>query len=352
MPSVCIPTGKTWAITGVAGFIGSHLLEAALIASHRVVGLDNLSSGSVANLKDVEARVGAEAWSRFRFYRSDIRARDALRERFEGADAVVHLAALGGVTRSIEEPLLYHDVNVTGFLNVVDAARQAGVGRIVYASSSSVYGDASVLPQVEDLVGRPISPYAATKRANEIDAAVYATCFRMTLTGLRFFNVFGPRQNAAGASTAVIPRWIQATVAGTAVTIHGDGSTTRDFTYVRNAVDASLLAVARSAPGTAEVFNVACGRGTSLADLQAMISGIVADQAPARGNAPSPPRFEAFRPGDIRHSRADLTKVADQLGYVPRFEVRRGIEETVAWHLVQPIHPRAAISGSPRSQAR
>ena len=336
MSSVCILSAETWAITGVAGFIGSHLLEAALLAGHRVVGLDNLHSGSAANLEEVESRVGAEAWSRFRFHRLDIRERDALRERLEGADAIVHLAALGGVPRSIEEPLLYHDVNVTGFLNVLDAARHAGVGRIVYASSSSVYGDAAVLPQGEDVVGRPISPYAATKRTNEIDAAVYATCFRMTLTGLRFFNVFGPRQNADGVYAAVMPRWIRATVASTPVTIHGDGSTSRDFTYVKNAVDACFLGVARTAPGVAEVFNVACGQGTTLAELQAMISGIVADQSPMRVNALCPPLFDAFRPGDIRHSRADLTKGAQQLGYVPRWEVRRGIEETVAWHLARP----------------
>ena len=264
------------------------------------------------------------------FRQIDVRDGLEMRRGIKGADILVHLAALGGVPRSLEQPMEYHDVNVSGFLEVIDAARCVGVGTTVYSSSSSVYGDARTLPQTEANVGTPLSPYAATKRANELYASVFASCYGMRLVGLRYFNVFGPRQRARGAYTTVIPRWIQALTDGEPVVIHGDGTTSRDFCYVGNVVDAIQLA-AVSRPQAA-VYNVACGNQTSLSDLFVMLADLIADRACDPTIRQREPQFTDFRPGDIRHSCADLTAANAALGYTPRWHVRAGLRETVDWY--------------------
>ena len=331
----------TWAVTGVAGFIGSHLLEALLKLGQQVIGIDSLVAGTTDSLDDVRARVTDEQWSRFVFRQTDIRDGLEMRRGIKGADILVHLAALGGVPRSLEQPMEYHDVNVSGFLEVIDAARCVGVGTTVYSSSSSVYGDARTLPQTEANVGTPLSPYAATKRANELYASAFAGCYGMRLVGLRYFNVFGPRQRARGAYTTVIPRWIQALTDGEPVVIHGDGTTSRDFCYVGNVVDAIQLAAAAQPQGAA-IYNVACGTQTSLSELFAILADLIADQVGDPAIRHQKPHFSNFRAGDIRHSCADLSAAAAGLGYAPRWDVRAGLRETVAWYYSRSRSPTAS----------
>lgn len=325
---------QSWLVTGAAGFIGSHLVERLLRCRQHVVGLDNFATGYRRNLDDIAARVGKAVFSRFRFIEGDIRDAETCARAVEGVDLVLHQAALGSVPRSMSEPLNSHASNVDGFVNVLLAAGNGGVKRVVYASSSSVYGDEASQCKVEERRGRLLSPYAATKMINE----VYADTFRLThgieSVGLRYFNVFGPRQDPQGAYAAVIPRWTEQLLKGEPCVVFGDGKTSRDFCFVDNVVQANLLA-ACTPSGQLEdrVFNVACGDSTSLLDLFAMIRARLARYRPATADATL--QHEAPRPGDIRHSLASIDRARSQLGYQPRFDVATGMDHTVRWYAQQ-----------------
>lgn len=321
---------KAWLITGVAGFIGSALLETLLGLGQQVIGLDNFSTGHQSNLDDVIARSGPRAAS-FRMISGDIRNAEICRTACEGVDYVLHQAALGSVPRSIDDPLTSTHVNVNGTLNVLVAARDAGARRVVYASSSSVYGDSRALPQFEQATGRPLSPYAATKVANEIFAEVFQRTYGLEVIGLRYFNVFGRRQDPDGPYAAVIPRWISNLVHGRPCRIFGDGQTSRDFCYVDNAVQANLLAAATApASATASAYNIACGESTSLIELFHLIRSGLAPYKPSVRTAQ--PIFEDFRPGDVPRSLADITRATATLGYEPTHRVRAGMEATIQWY--------------------
>jgi UDP-N-acetylglucosamine 4-epimerase len=322
---------RTWVVTGVAGFIGSNLLEALLRLDQRVVGLDSFATGYRANLDEVHALVTSEQWSRFHFIEGDIRQTEDCRRACAGVDYVLHQAALGSVPRSIEDPLRSHASNVDGFLNMLVAARDAGVKRFVYASSSSVYGDHPVLPKVEENIGRPLSPYAATKLMNEIYADVFARTYGLAAIGLRYFNVFGPRQDPAGAYAAVIPRWFAALLAGEDVVINGDGETSRDFCYIENVVQANLLAAITTRPEANNVcYNIACGQRTTLRQLYAAIRERVMQTIPAA--AAREPVFGAERAGDVRHSLANIDRARERLGYEPRVSLDAGLRRCASWY--------------------
>jgi UDP-N-acetylglucosamine 4-epimerase len=322
---------RRWLVTGSAGFIGSHLVEALLLLGQDVTSLDNFATGHRHNLDDVRARVGAEAWRRHRFIEADIRDLAACRNACAGIDVVLHEAALGSVPRSIEDPLLTHAVNATGFLNMLVAARDAEVDRFVYAASSSTYGDHPGLPKVEDAIGRPLSPYAATKYLDELYGEVFHRCYGMTPVALRYFNVFGPRQDPQGAYAAVIPRWVATMLGGGAVRIHGDGETTRDFCFVDNVVQANLLAALAPREAVAgEVFNVAVGERLSLNELADWLRQAIAARHP--GLAIPAPLYGDFRPGDVRHSQASVSKAAQVLGYAPTHDVRAGLSAALPWY--------------------
>lgn len=318
---------KTWLVTGAAGFIGSSLIEALLAANQTVVGFDNLTTGKRENVKLLTALGG----SRFTLREGDIRNLDACREACRGVDAILHEAAQVSVPASMEDPVTTHDINTTGFMNVLLAAREQKVRRVVYASSCAVYGDSTRLPLSEDEPTYPLSPYAMSKLANEVYAGSFCRSYGMTAVGLRYFNVFGPRQDPKGVYAAVIPLWASAMIANSEIQIFGDGSTTRDFCYVGNIIQANLLAAtAELAPGTHEVLNVAAGGRTSLNQLFELIrSALQADH-------PHLKSFKAvhrdFRVGDIRHSQADITKAGRILGYSPACTVEQGLHEALAWY--------------------
>lgn len=321
----------TWLVTGVAGFIGSHLLECLLRLDQRVVGLDSFVGGFRHNLAEIESLVSGSQWQRFHFVEADIRDLECVRRACAGVDYVLHQAALGSVPRSIEQPLAFNDTNVDGTLKVFVAARDAGVKRVVYASSSAVYGDHPGLPKVEAHIGRPLSPYAATKRFNEIYAEVLQRCYGLPLVGLRYFNVFGPRQNPDGAYAAVIPKWLAATFRGEPIQINGDGGTSRDFCYVANVVQANLLAAIQPLAGdAAPVFNIGGGRRTTLIELATKIRTVIASGPGAGRTADAV--FGPERAGDVRHSLADISAARQTLGYEPTHDLARGLEITAAWH--------------------
>ena len=320
----------TWLVTGAAGFIGSNLVESLLSLGQRVIGLDNFASGHRGNLDQLKQSVGLEKWGNFVFLMADIRDRTACEAAMQGVDYVLHQAALGSVPQSLEEPMVSHDVNVTGFLNVLDAARRAGVRRFVYAASSSTYGDEPNLPQREERIGNPLSPYGATKLANEIYADVYARCYGFPAIGLRYFNVFGPRQDPDGAYSAVIPKWTAAMIEGADVTINGDGSTTRDFCYVANVVQANLRAAMADENLQNQVYNVALGERTSLDELFAQIRDGLEKRQIRYGRDPI---YVDFRAGDVRHSQADISKARQNLGYSPTHGTSAGIEEALSWYI-------------------
>lgn len=319
----------TWLVSGAAGFIGSHLVEALLRAGQKVRGIDNFATGHRSNLDDVHARVGA-AWTNFAFIEADIRDRDACAAAVAGVDHVLHQAALGSVPRSIADPLTSHDVNATGFANMIDAARRAVVKSFVYASSSSVYGDEPNLPKIEERIGRVLSPYALTKLHNELTAEVYRRSYGFGSVGLRYFNVFGPRQDPDGAYAAVIPRWTAAMIAGETVTINGDGETSRDFCYVANAVQANLRAALFGPAGDAITLNVAVGDRTSLNALFDLLRdglrtrGIGYDRGPVHAD---------FRAGDVRHSLADIGGAERLIGYRPTHRIAEGLAEALPWYV-------------------
>jgi UDP-N-acetylglucosamine 4-epimerase len=322
---------RAWLVTGAAGFIGSNLLETLLRLEQRVVGLDNFATGRKSNLDEVKSLVTAEQWTRFTFIEGDIADLEACRRACVGMDLVLHQAALGSVPRSLEDPVGSHRANVTGFLNLLEAAREAKVRRFVYASSSAVYGDSPGLPKVEDQIGQPLSPYAATKWMNEIYAGVFARSYGLETIGLRYFNVFGPRQDPEGDYAAVIPKWIAALLRREPVQVNGDGETSRDFCYVANVVQANLLAAtAASAAAVNQVYNVAVGERTTLNELFALLQ-----QALRRRDSTLPsqqPVYRDFRAGDVRHSLADIAKAGSRLGYTPAQRIADGLELAMDWY--------------------
>lgn len=322
---------KTWLVTGVAGFIGSNLLEKLLRHNQRIIGLDNFSTGHQRNLDDVRRSVSAPQWSQFLFHRGDIRNLPDCRIAVEGVDYVLHQAALGSVPRSIHDPIATNDSNVTGFLNMLVAARDAGVSSFTYAASSSTYGDHPDLPKVEDKIGNPLSPYAVTKYVNELYAQVFARAYGFQTIGLRYFNVFGPRQDPDGAYAAVIPKWIQQLLNGETVTINGDGETSRDFCYIDNAIQANILAATSSSSARNEIYNVAVGEQTTLNELFELIVTELSMLRPDVDLSKSLNlrRYSDFRGGDVRHSLACISKAADLLLYNPTVRVKDGIQETL-----------------------
>lgn len=336
-----LATPRIWLVTGVAGFIGSNLLEALLKLDQRVVGLDNFSTGHQRNLDEVQSIVTAEQWANFHLVRGDIRELSTCRKAMlspygsDGptpVDYVLHQAALGSVPRSIEDPISTHQSNIDGFLNMLVAARDVRVKNFVYAASSSTYGDHPGLPKVEDRIGRPLSPYAVTKYVNELYAEVFAKVYGVNTIGLRYFNVFGRRQDPAGAYAAVIPGWTAAMLNKTTVFINGDGETSRDFCYIDNAVQANLLAATvDETEAKNQVYNVAVGEQTTLHELyrhirDALVSGYPQLEVPQ-------PEYRAFRAGDVRHSLADVSKVGGLLGYVPTHRIQEGLQEAIVWYV-------------------
>lgn len=337
---------RSWLVTGSAGFIGSHLLEALLRLGQRVVSIDNFSTGYRRNLDEVRRAVGPEAWSRHVFRECDIVDLDACRRACEGIDFVLHEAALGSVPRSIADPLATHAANATGFLNMLVAALEAKVQRFVYAASSSTYGDHPRLPKVEEVIGRPLSPYAVSKLVDELYADVFGRCYGLSTVGLRYFNVFGRRQDPNGAYAAVIPCWIDAMLAGAPVHINGDGSTTRDFCHVANVVQANLLAASVSEPeAQGQVYNVALGGRTSLLELHDTLRRLIQERHP--GMAVGEPLYRPFRPGDVLHSQADIGKAKRLLGFAPSLDVGAGLREALPWYEEQHnLARREAVRGA------
>lgn len=348
-----LPTSpKTWLVTGVAGFIGSNLLETLLKLNQRVVGLDNFATGYQRNLDEVQSLVTPDQWSRFHFIKGDIRNLDDCRQamtfplagdtrlspsplagedRGEGApvDYVLHQAALGSVPRSIADPITTNSANIDGFLNMLVAARDAQVKSFTYAASSSTYGDHPGLPKVEDVIGKPLSPYAVTKYVNELYADVFARCYGFTTIGLRYFNVFGKRQDPDGAYAAVIPKWTAAMIKGEDVFINGDGETSRDFCFIGNTVQANLLAATTDNPDARnQVYNVAVSGRTTLNALFNELKGALVDNGVAYDKSPV---YQDFRAGDVRHSQADISKAEKLLGYVPVFDLISGIAASKDW---------------------
>lgn len=338
-----------WLVTGSAGFIGSHLTQRLLDLGQHVRGIDNFATGFRRNLDEVRAAVGAAAWRRHAFVEADIVDPSACRDACDGVDIVLHEAALGSVPRSIEDPLRTHAANATGFLNMLVAARDAGVKRFVYAASSSTYGDHPGLPKVESVIGAPLSPYAVTKYVNELYADVFARCYGTESIGLRYFNVFGPRQDPQGAYAAVIPRFVAALLAGTAPTIYGDGGTSRDFCYVDNVVQANILAATVEDRGaTNQVYNVAVGARMSLNELHAALRDAIVDRHP--GSRFQPAVYAEFRAGDVVHSQADIGKARRLLGYVPQWDVCAGLRDALPWYEEQDYG--AASNETGRTNAR
>jgi UDP-N-acetylglucosamine 4-epimerase len=322
---------RRWLVTGVAGFIGSSLLEALLQLDQPVTGLDDFSTGRRSNLDEVRERVGRDRFARFRLVEGDVASPATCRDAVSSVELVLHQAALGSVPRSIEAPLESNAANVTGHLALLEAAREAGIRRFVYASSSSVYGDSEALPKLEPSLGRPLSPYAVTKLANELYAGVYGSLHRMETVGLRYFNVFGPRQDPEGAYAAVIPKWVAAMIRGERVLIHGTGETSRDFCHVANVVQANLLAATvTSAEALNQAYNVAAGKRTTLVELH----GLLRDRLVARhpGLAGQAPEHGPFRSGDVLHSLADIGKARSLLGYEPTHGIERGLDESLDWY--------------------
>jgi UDP-N-acetylglucosamine 4-epimerase len=331
---------QRWLVTGVAGFIGSNLLEQLLKLNQHVVGLDNFSTGYQSNLEEVRSTVSPEQWRRFEMVDGDIRSSADCTRSMAGVDHVLHLAALGSVPRSLVDPTLTNDINIGGFLNVLVAARDRNVKSFTYAASSSTYGDHPGLPKVEDCIGRPLSPYAVTKYVNELYAEVFARNFGFRSIGLRYFNVFGKRQDPEGAYAAVIPKWTAALIRGEQVIINGDGETSRDFCFVENVVQANLLAATADDVAKDQVYNVAVGDRTTLNQLlEALkdalgVNGIACDL---------PPVYVNFRSGDVRHSQASIAKATELLGYSNPIEFRDGIGRAMPWYIERETNDLRAL---------
>lgn len=322
---------KTWLITGVAGFIGSNLLETLLKLDQKVVGLDNFATGHQYNLDEVQSEVTPEQWSRFSFIQGDIRQLSSCETACAGVDFVLHQAALGSVPRSLNDPIATNETNISGFLNMLVAARDAKVASFTYAASSSTYGDHPGLPKVEDIIGKPLSPYAVTKYVNELYADVFAKSYGFNTIGLRYFNVFGKRQDPEGAYAAVIPKWSAAMIKGEEVFINGDGETSRDFCFIENTVQANLLAATTEQPDAVnQVYNVALGDRTTLNELFHAIKQTLIQNGTVYHKEP---QYRDFRAGDVRHSQADVSKASDLLGYQPDHKITEGIEGAMPWYI-------------------
>jgi UDP-N-acetylglucosamine 4-epimerase len=325
-------TPKTWLVTGVAGFIGSNLLETLLKLNQHVLGMDNFVTGHQRNLDEVQALVTPEQWACFQFLPGDIRQLDDCQAACRGVDHVLHQAALGSVPRSLSDPIATNETNISGFLNMLVAARDAQVKSFTYAASSSTYGDHPVLPKVEANIGNPLSPYAVTKYVNELYASVFARSYGFKTIGLRYFNVFGPRQDPDGAYAAVIPKWTAALIQGEQVFINGNGETSRDFCFVANAVQANMLAACSIDNAKDQVYNVSVGDRTTLNELFAALRDALIIQGVDPATQPS---FREFRAGDVRHSQADIAKAQLMLGYTPAYRLAEGIAQSVLWYLTK-----------------
>jgi UDP-N-acetylglucosamine 4-epimerase len=321
---------KTWLITGVAGFIGSNLLETLLLLNQKVVGLDNLATGFQHNLDEVQTLVSAEQWQGFTFIQGDIRNLVDCQTSCTGVDYVLHQAALGSVPRSIADPIATNEINISGFLNILTAARDANVSSFTYAASSSTYGDHPALPKVEDAIGNPLSPYAVTKYVNELYADVFSRTYSFNTIGLRYFNIFGKRQTPDGAYAAVIPKWTAAMISGDEVFINGDGDTSRDFNFIENAVQANILAATANSDAKNQVYNVAVGGRTTLKTLFDALRKSLSKNGISYSQAPV---YRDFRAGDVRHSQADISKIQNALGYAPQFDIVQGIEKAMPWYV-------------------
>jgi len=323
---------KTWLITGVAGFIGSNLAEALLKLNQNVIALDNFSTGHKYNLTHIKDSVSSEEWENFKFIEGDIVDFDTCKEITQGVDIILHQAALGSVPRSIDNPVLSNHNNVTGFLNMLTAAKENGVKRFVYASSSSVYGDSEELPKIEERTGKLLSPYAVTKYVNELYMGVFQKCYGMEAIGLRYFNVFGKRQDPNGAYAAVMPKWIGQILDGEDLFINGDGETSRDFTYIDNVVQANILAgTTTNEKAFGEAFNTAIGGRETLNNLYTAITKGIKKELPNLDIRN--PIYRDFRVGDIRHSNANIDKIQKILDYEPTHTLESGLNESIAWYI-------------------
>ena len=321
---------KTWLVTGVAGFIGSNLLEHLLKLNQTVIGLDNFATGHQYNLDEVQGLVTPEQWAGFTFIEGDIRNLEDCQKACMGVDYVLHQAALGSVPRSIADPITTNAANITGFLNMLVAARDASVKSFTYAASSSTYGDHPALPKVEENIGKPLSPYAVTKYVNELYADVFAKTYGFNCIGLRYFNVFGKRQDPNGAYAAVIPKWTAAMIQGDELFINGDGETSRDFCFIENTVQMNLLAATAPDEAKNEVYNVAVGDRTTLNDLFHALQSALAENGKPYARKPV---YRDFRAGDVRHSQADISKASSKLGYAPEYRIMDGIAKAMPWYI-------------------
>ncbi|HCR3449119.1 SDR family oxidoreductase [Citrobacter werkmanii] len=321
---------ETWLITGVAGFIGSNLLEALLKLNQRVVGLDNFATGHQENLDEVKRTVTEEQWAAFTFINGDIRDLDVCRQVVKGIDHVLHQAALGSVPRSIKDPITTNNTNITGFINMLVSSKDANVKSFTYAASSSTYGDHPALPKVEENIGNPLSPYAVTKYVNELYAQVFARTYGFKTIGLRYFNVFGKRQDPNGAYAAVIPKWTSAMINGESLFINGDGETSRDFCFIENVVQMNILAALSDETAKDQVYNVAVGDRTTLNQLFSALKIALSENGISYSKEPE---YKDFRAGDVRHSQADITKAKTKLGYEPTFRISEGIRKAMPWYV-------------------
>ena len=313
---------KVWLVTGCAGFIGSNLIETLLKLNQQVIGLDNFATGYQKNLDEVQGLVSEHQWQNFTFIEGDIRDFATCANACKGVNYVLHQAALGSVPRSIADPITSNAANITGFLNMLEAAKQSGVDSFTYAASSSTYGDHPALPKVEENIGNPLSPYAVTKYVNELYASVYARTYDFNCIGLRYFNVFGRRQDPDGAYAAVIPKWTAAMIKGEQVFINGDGETSRDFCYIDNTVQINILAATAENEAKNEVYNVALGDRTTLNELYESIKAALINN---KVKVALVPEYRDFRAGDVRHSQADISKASNKLGYQPQYRIQQGI---------------------------
>ncbi|WP_406734091.1 GDP-mannose 4,6-dehydratase [Vibrio scophthalmi] len=320
---------KIWLVTGVAGFIGSNLLEALLRLNQKVVGLDNFATGHHHNLDEVKNNISSQQWQNFEFIEGDIRDYATCQKAVKGVNYVLHQAALGSVPRSIADPSTTNAVNISGFLNMLTAAKEEQVDSFTYAASSSTYGDHPALPKVEENIGQPLSPYAVTKYVNELYADVYARTYSFKSIGLRYFNVFGQRQDPNGAYAAVIPKWTSSMIKGENVLINGDGETSRDFCFIENVVQMNILSACAEENCKNEVYNVAVGDRTSLNQLHSLIKSALNS---CDINVSSEPVYQDFRAGDVRHSQADISKAKNKLGYDPKFTIQEGIIKAMPWY--------------------
>ena len=325
-----IASPKTWLITGVAGFIGSNLLEALLKLNQKVIGLDNFATGHQRNFDEVEGLVSKEQWKKFTFIKGDIREFETCVNAVANVDYVLHQAALGSVPRSIADPVMTNSANITGFLNMLTAAKDAKVKSFTYAASSSTYGDHPALPKVEENIGNPLSPYAVTKYVNELYAGVFAKTYGFKTIGLRYFNVFGKRQDPDGAYAAVIPKWTATMINNEELFINGDGETSRDFCFIENTVQMNILAATAQDDAKDEVYNVAVGDRTTLNDLFSSIKNALIKNDV---NVELQPTYRDFRAGDVRHSQADISKAKSALGYEPEFVISQGIDKAMPWYV-------------------